>query len=73
MRVRIITTVIPGVWNKPRVMVATLVSETEVEYVLSFRPLAGTSDIAKKHVAQLWETDDPIALPRIYRGETRLA
>lgn len=72
MRVRIVTTIIPGIWNKPREMTGTLVSQSDSEVVLSFRPKAGTSTIERKHIFGMWETQGEISLPHIFRGETRL-
>lgn len=71
---RIITKIIPGFWNKHREMVFTFVAEDERVYTFSARPLAGTQEIEKDQIAEMWEVHDdiPIMLPRIYRGEKRV-
>lgn len=67
-RYHIVSTVVPGIWNKPREMVLTYVTEGEKEYVFSARPHAGTQEIPKDQVAHITETTRPIMLPRIFRG-----
>lgn len=69
-KVHIVSTVIPGVWNKPREMVLTYVAEDGDDYVFSARPEAGTQTMPKRHVDRMVRVADgtPIMLPRIFRG-----
>lgn len=57
---------------KPRQMVATFLGESEQAADFDLRPLAGTQIIRKQDVREIYETDLPLMLPRIYRGETRV-
>lgn len=69
-RYRIITK--PSGNLKSREMVFSFLSETESEYSFSARPLAGTQDIPKRDILEMYETDAKIMLPRIWRGEVRV-
>lgn len=63
---------IPGVHNKPREAVFKFLAETATEYDFNARPLAGTTTIEKKFVLEMYESQGPVMLPRIYRGEVRV-
>lgn len=71
---RIISEVVPGMWNKPREMVFTYIGEDDNHippiYIFSARPEAGTQEMPKRQVARIIHVDfkTPILLPRIYRG-----
>lgn len=71
---RIVSTIIPGVWNKPREMVYTFVVEEGDELIFSARPKAGTQGMKRSQIAEMYEVDQSteIMLPRIWRGETRI-
>jgi hypothetical protein len=56
----------------PRECVATFLEEIEREYVVSLRPLAGTSQIPKEWVQAIYETHSKVMLPEIFRGEVRV-
>jgi hypothetical protein len=73
-KVHIVSTVVPGVWNKPREMVFTFISDGvdgagRPVYVFSARPEAGTQEMLKRHVdrMQVVAQGTPIMLPRIKR------
>lgn len=57
-----------------REAVLTYVGTTGDESILAFsaRPLNGTVNIETAKVRELWETERPLLLPDIYRGETRV-
>lgn len=68
---RIITTVVPGVWNKPREMVMKFIAEENGKLYLDARPKAGTQELERRYVAETHPVpeDTPIWLPRICSGK----
>lgn len=71
-RYRIIT---KGSGNiKPREAVFKFLAydERADEYVFDARPLAGTQNIYGPHIQAMYETNAPLMLPQIWRGEVRV-
>jgi hypothetical protein len=58
----------------PRQMIAKYMGQEDSADTLFFnlRPIAGTQAIKIEWIQQLWETDQIVAAPTIYRGETRV-
>jgi hypothetical protein len=57
-----------------RQMIAKYMGQEDSADSLFFnlRPIAGTQAVKIEYIQQLWETDQTVAAPTIYRGETRV-
>jgi hypothetical protein len=64
----------------PREMIASYIgcnfkdedAEVVTEILFSLRPVAGTTTLPIGWLLEMWETDQPISGPSIFRGETRV-